>query len=172
VMTVMSGSTPMASNISSTWTLQNCTCHDLGGTSASAVSTTPALPGTAAAAPFSANTAVVISWQWAPAIRGGRPRTYIPGIPQNAILTTGSSQLSSAYAGSMYAAAAAFLTSVNAHTPPGGASHMTLGAVSYYHGHAVRPTPVFNPFLSARVHERLDSQRRRLGKEATYPIVP
>jgi hypothetical protein len=49
---------------------------------------------------------------------------------------------------------------------------VTLGTVSHYTGHAVRPTPVWRTFIDVRVHERLDSQRRRSGKESTFATTP
>lgn len=173
VMTNINSGAPIPAYISSSWSLQNVMCHDLGGTSASASSTLPAIPGAVAAAPFPPGVAVAVSWQIAPAYRGGKPRTYLPGIPVNAVLTTASSQLSTTYANGLASFAHNFLTTMNSTTVPGsGSSHITMGAVSYYHGHAVRPTPIFNPFIGTHVHERIDSQRRRNGKEASFPVTP
>jgi hypothetical protein len=47
-----------------------------------------------------------------------------------------------------------------------------LGTLSFQTAHAVRPTPVFRPFGAAHVHERMDSQRRRSGRENLFPVVP
>jgi hypothetical protein len=47
-----------------------------------------------------------------------------------------------------------------------------LGTISYQTAHAPRPTPVFRAFGVPHVHERLDSQRRRSGKESTFGSVP
>jgi hypothetical protein len=48
----------------------------------------------------------------------------------------------------------------------------TLGTISYQSGHAPRPTPLWRSFLPPRIHERMDSQRRRNGKESSFPSIP
>lgn len=172
LMNTLTGSTPLAANISSNWTLNGITASDLGGTTASATSTVSALPGTNATAPLPPQVAVCLSWQVAESYRGGKPRTYLPGIPTAGLLTTGSSQLSAAYAAALESAAVTFRGLIAGHTPSGASGPLALGAVSYYHGHAVRPTPVFFTFIDVKVHERLDSQRRRSGAESIFPVTP
>lgn len=172
VMTTLASGVSLSANISSNWTLQSCTCHDLGGTSAFATSTTSSVPGSNPAAPFPPQVAVVLSWQVASSYRGGKPRTYLPGIPQNAIATTGSSALSTTYATALEGVAASFRGIMNGYTPTGASGPTTVGTVSYFHGHTVRPTPVFMGYIDVSVHERLDSQRRRSGQESAFGVIP
>jgi hypothetical protein len=68
-----------------------------------------------------------------------------------------------------------FLTQVNATTVTGGT--ISLGTISYFN-RTINPTPpylrtvpVFFPYLGVKIHERLDSQRRRSGKESSFPVA-
>lgn len=172
-MNMLTTTSGIQSNISSNWTLNNAVCSDMSGTTASATSTVAPLAGSNAAAPFPPQVTVCLSWQIAESYRGGKPRTYVPGIPQNATNTTGSSQLSTTYANALASVGDAILTAINARVETGaGAATDALGTVSYHTGHAVRPTPLFRAFLDCRVHERLDSQRRRSGAENLFPETP
>jgi hypothetical protein len=157
-------------DLSTAWHLQNVTAKDAGGTSASAVSTQVPEAGSTTGNCFPPQSTVVLSWRIAPSYRGGKPRTYLPGIPTSAVNTTGDSAITSTYASALQADAAAFRLAVNALTPSGSA--ISLGSVSYFLHHAVRPTPIFNDFLAVNVHERLDSQRRRSGKESGFGELP
>jgi hypothetical protein len=49
---------------------------------------------------------------------------------------------------------------------------VTLGTISYHTGHAVRPTPLFREYINVAVHERIDSQRRRSGRESAFGVIP
>lgn len=158
------------STLTSTWKLNNVTAHDAGGTSAQGISTLVPSSNVVSPPTCPPNSAVVISWQIAESYRGGKPRTYLPGIPLNALADQGSGLLVTSFATTVESNANAMLTNFNAAPVLGTA--VTLGTVSYHTGHSVRPTPLFRTFLSARTHERLDSQRRRIGKESIYPVVP
>jgi hypothetical protein len=151
--------------------LFNVTVKDCGGTTAQATSSVASAPGVFSGNMHPPNTAIVLSWQIAEAYRGGKPRWYIPGVPLNATSAAGSPGISTTYAGQVEAVGTSFMAQVNAHVLVGGGT-MTLGTVSYFSGHTVRPTPLFRTFINAVVHERLDSQRRRLGPEAAWPTVP
>jgi hypothetical protein len=130
---------------------------------------TALVPGTAASLPLAPGLSVAVSWASAAYWRGGKFRTYMAGIPINAIAATGDAQITATYAGNLRTAANGFLGDINALTAfPTGAG---LGGVSYYSRYAFRPTPLFLTFAGAHVHERLDSQRRRNGKETAAPAV-
>lgn len=164
-------SSNILNSIASTWALQNVTAKDVSGTSENFANSTHAADGgLATGGTLPPQSAVVLSWQIVASYRGGKPRTYLPGIPTTAQFNPGSSQLSPTYASALQGEATAFLNAVNAVSLTGG--NLTLGTISYHSGHAVRPSPVWRPFVSARVHERLDSQRRRSGKESTFPSYP
>jgi hypothetical protein len=107
-----------------------------------------------------ASTACVLSWKIPATWRGGRPRTYVAGVPKAALLTT--RQYTSSYTASMLSAGAAFRTAVNAivHAPVTG---VELGTVSFVHANAWRTPPLFFSYAAVGVQSRICTQRRRLG---------
>lgn len=137
------------------------------GGSAIATGTTA---GTSGGTIAPASAAVCWSWAISRRYRGGHPRTYIGGLTaagmsnQNTWLST--------YVTSHTNAAAALRTAVNAVLGDDGVATFKLGALSYYKGKdpdtgkpALRPIPVFDEFLGVSVDTRIDSQRRRLGRD-------
>ena len=119
-------------------------------------------PGTAVAAvDLPVQVALCLSWTISDRYRGGHPRTYLPGIvagnlSQGRLLTTaGHTQYLNA--------AAAFLTNMNAITA--GASSWKMVCVRYFSQHQLLPNPLVRLIGSEAVHGRIDTQRRRLGKE-------
>lgn len=116
--------------------------------------------GQIAAPPLSA--CVVVSWRVGYRFRGGHSRTYLP-IADNQDISLGRT-LGAVYKGLVLTNMTNFLTDVNALTY--GTGDVALAMLSYYRNNALRPTPI--PFLISQpsVHNRIDSQRRRLGKES------
>lgn len=166
------GSSGLQSSITHNWTLSSVTARDASGTSSNAVtSTNSPLTGTDVDDGFPPGTAVVISWASAITARGGRARTYLPGVPQTCVSAAGNSQLSTTFANSLKSQAETWRTSFNSTTTGLAGGAETLGTVSYYAGHAILATPIWRPFTGARVHERIDSQRRRNGKETLFPLA-
>jgi hypothetical protein len=115
------------------------------------------------------NGCAVASWQIARRLRGGHPRTYFAGVVQSQMNTMPGVTFTTAGQSAWLSAMQNFLTRFNAISI--GTPLFVLGALSYY-DKAVNPTPphlrttpVFFPFQSVKMHPRLDSQRRRLGKE-------
>lgn len=145
------------------------TFTDLGGTGFQATSATGGLLGTASTSSLPWNTALCWSWQILSTWRGGKPRNYMMGVPAGAVQTGQQTAVSTAYATTLKAAVNNVLTAINAITLSGGSAQ--LGCVSYHTRNALRPTPVFFPYNGVTIHLRLDSQRRRLGKESTYGKV-
>ena len=152
-------------------TLQSVTVKDLGGTSAQATSSGAPVAGVVSGTCHPPSVAVCASWQIAESYRGGKPRTYVPCPPINWSVPAGSASLDPAFAAQVESTWAAFMTAVNAMTVVGGGS-FKLGTVSYHTGHALRPTPLFREFIDVDCHMKLDSQRRRSGKESMYPVTP
>jgi hypothetical protein len=151
--------------------LNSVVVKDMGGTSTQAISTASPVAGVATGTGHPPQVAVTVSWQVAGTWRGGKPRTYSPCPPINASVPAGSSTLDPAFAGSVEATWSAFFTAVaGITTAPTGT--FQLGMVSYFTGHALRPSPIFMEFTNAKVHERLDSQRRRSGPESAFPVIP
>jgi hypothetical protein len=169
VMTAL-GSAALGGQVATQWILSSVTCKDNGGTSAQAQSTHSQLPGSVSGGVLPPQAAIVISWQIAEVYRGGKPRTYLPGVPTAALEVVGGSKILDTFATNTDTMATTFLTNFNS-TPVTGTT-VTLGTVSYHTGHAVRPTPLFRTYFAVKVHERLDSQRRRSGKESSFPVTP
>lgn len=99
--------------------------------------------------------------------RGGKPRTYIGAVPQSFALDPRT--LTGSAISDYLSAWNEFATDVAAFTS-GDFTIGNLGCVSYY-DKALNPTPpyrrtdpIFFPFGSSSVNERLCTQRRRLGK--------
>jgi len=117
--------------------------------------------GTRAGTAMPTQVALVISWKIDLRYRGGHPRSYLPAavladVTSGHLWTTAFvSEAQSAgqgFQGALNAIAVAPLTFV-------------MVAVSFFTQHALRPTPLVRPVVTALVHDRVDTQRRRLGKE-------
>jgi hypothetical protein len=161
----------VASQFSGTHSIASVTCKDAGGTSAQATSTHAPIVGSNLADPLPPQSAVVVSWKISASYRGGKPRTYLFGIPSSAVNPTGSSTLTPTFASNTQSKWEAFKNALNAWSPGTGGT-ITMGTISYHSGHAVRPTPIFRVFTGSEVHERLDSQRRRSGPESAFGEMP
>lgn len=121
------------------------------------------LSGTVSGATLPAQVSAAISWPISAYYRGGHPKTYMAGMPASAV--SGVKDLDSTYQSDLASGAAAFVTAANALTTTTIPS-VTLGTVSFATGNAWRATPIFRPYGSTPVvHPRIDTQRRRLGKE-------
>jgi hypothetical protein len=112
---------------------------------------------------LAANVAAVLSWQTSAYWRGGKFRTYMPGVLAANAVGSPAQSLTTAAATAYSSAGAGLATDVATLTL--GSSAVHLGGVSYYSHYAFRPTPLFFTYNGCTVHTRLDSQRRRLGKE-------
>lgn len=108
--------------------------------------------------------AMIISWLSAVYWRGGKPRTYLPGIKGTDV--TSGKTIASGIKNTLNTAGGGFLTAVNA-LSAGGISATALGFVSFRSGNADRPSPLFFPITGHTVHSRLGTQRRRLGRWTT-----
>jgi hypothetical protein len=120
--------------------------------------------GTGTGTPLPANVALVVSWAIARRYRGGHPRTYFIG--QETADQADVNTWKDAHAADYNTSAGTFLDGVNG-MAVGATSPLVLGSVSYVTGGDPRVTPIFDPFIGHFVHPRIDSQRRRLGKERT-----
>lgn len=142
-------------------TLTDVTVTDLSSTTGLEASVTGSNTGSGAGGPLPASAAVCWSWKVAERYRGGHPRTYIGGIGTEQI--SNANTLLSTKVTAHAAAAAAIRTAVNNQTV--GPTTWRLGCISYYNAKALRPVPVFREFTSVSVDSRIDSQRRRLGRD-------
>src|SRR5580692_179453 len=114
--------------------------------------------------PISAASCCCLSWATGLYYRGGKPRSYIGGIPASELAASSSKLVQNDYANALAAGAAAFLAAVNAldvsPITPG-----ALGTLSFAKDKAWRDPPIPVPYTGVQVGSRLDTQRRRLGKE-------
>lgn len=122
---------------------------------------TGANAGTATLNYLSANAAVTWSWTISRRYRGGHPRTYIAGIPFSAI--TNPNSITATAQSAHAAAAAAIRTAVNGVTTSAGTAK--LACVHYYRNKVLLSTPLVSQITGVTVDTRIDSQRRRLGRD-------
>ena len=152
---------------SAAWFHIGSTLQSLGGDGL-LTSSSENVGGGASGVPFPPQCAVCVTWRSGITALGGRARTYLPSVPQSAVTTPNNAALTSIYALDVESRASTFMNNVNGHLVSGDTA--TLGVPSYYAKCQLRPAPVFFPFFAVNVHQRLDSQRRRNGKEALFPI--
>lgn len=110
-----------------------------------------------------AQVAVCASWTLARTYRGGHPRTYLPGVP--AAVTLHPSSITGDFADTIAAAANTHLANVSSYGGHGGITSLTFGTVSFQHAKEWRTPPLFKAIVGASCDTRLDTQRRRLGKD-------
>jgi hypothetical protein len=112
---------------------------------------------------MSNGTAMAISEKVTMRWRGGHPRIYLPA-PYASDTQTGRS-LAAAFLPLLNTSADAFRVSLNALSIGGTA--LKLVAVRYYANHVLLTSPMVLTVVDMVVKSRLDTQRRRLGKELT-----
>lgn len=137
---------------------------DLSAETSPKVTTTQSQAGNVAGTALPAGSSIVISWNIQRRYRGGHPRTYVPGLTITSLNSSNSSQVSAAQISTLGAGASGFISDVAALTV--GTASCKLVCLSYYQGRALRGTPQTFDITGAAVHSRMDSQRRRLGKES------
>lgn len=134
---------------------------DLTNPAAAAASVTVSSLGTRAGATLPASTCIVVSWIINVRYRGGHPRSYYPfGVITD---TTGTRAWAPTFVTSVNNASTAYRTALNALSVSGTTYKMAV--VSYTRNNEPRPTPVPFTIQSNVTHQRIDTQRRRLGKE-------
>lgn len=142
---------------------------DLSALDAGVGLATTSHPGLRAGASPTNNVAMVASYKIHVRYRGGHPRTYWPaGVTAD---ITGGRTWTGSFLTLAQGACVDYIGNINAITLSGGV--LQFVAVSYYHSDGgdppktvLRTTPVSYVISTASVHPRVDTQRRRLGKEA------
>src|ERR1051326_8130536 len=147
--------------------LQECKVTDLSSDLGAQGSYAEDNAGGLGSSSLTAQVALVISWRIGRRYRGGHPRTYLPPPQETDILDT--SHWKPAMVARAATAAAGFMAAINAITGPG-ITTLSLGTVSYF-DKATNPTPpherslpLFETINGANVHNRICTQRRRLGR--------
>lgn len=111
-----------------------------------------------------ANVAACISWKIAPHYRGGHPRTYLPGQLEVDLVTR--TTWNATYVDALNSAALAFHLQIEDITDIGsGISTVEHGIASFVRDNEWRTPPVFYRIADAIVDSRVDTQRRRLGRD-------
>jgi hypothetical protein len=105
-----------------------------------------------------------VSWQIGATWRGGKPRTYLPALPTEAFAD--SNTLDSTFIANVLSGAEAFNTAVNELNITSG-NQTLLSCMSFFSGNSPRANGTAFSITGALVHPRIDSMRRRLGKEVT-----
>ena len=107
-----------------------------------------------------ANVSAVISWQIASTYRGGKPRSYLCGIP--AAAQENANLVSDAYVADYTADAISFASELRA-LSYGSLTAVDIGCQHFFR-HNAAITPYFDSFSAAQCQKRICTQRRRLGK--------
>src|SRR5215471_15175617 len=102
----------------------------------------------------------VISWTHSQYYKGGKPRTYVPGI--GTTFTTDGKTLTAARVTAIAAAGNSFHTAVNA-LSSGTITQTQHGFCRFMSGGNPFPVGQFFPINGAKAHPRIGSQRGRLG---------
>lgn len=143
-------------------TLGSVVVEDLSSATGPVGTATGSTAGTDAGAPLSANAAACISWKINRRYRGGHPRMYVGGIAQTRL--SNANTWLPAFVTAVDAAAEAFRTAVNATVLSGG-GNAQLAVVHYRANGLPLVPPQASLISSAVVDTRVDSQRRRLGRD-------
>lgn len=142
-------------------TLTGIDLADLTNPAAAATSVTANVPGTRAGTAMAAQVCCVVSWVINVRYRGGHPRSYFPFGSNTDIQTVRT--WTTAFVTAVNNGSTAFRTALNALTVSGTTYKMCT--VSYVRNNAPRNPPIVFTIQSNVVHGRIDTQRRRLGKE-------
>lgn len=111
-----------------------------------------------------ASVAACIGWQIAPSYRGGHPRSYLAGIPSSGIASVNS--FTSTYLTGLDSRATDFHAGLEAITGiSSGISSVEHGVISFVRDKAWRTPPVFYRISGHTIDVRIDTQRRRLGRD-------
>jgi hypothetical protein len=144
-------------------TIGNCVAQDLSSDVGAFAVATGATAGTDAATPGPANIALCLSWKTARHFRGGHARTYLFGLTTNGPLNPNT--FNTTIVSNASTKGLAFLNAVNAINYPDAAGHAVIGMLSRVQNKVVLATPVLYPWTSVTVDNRIDTQRRRLGRD-------
>jgi hypothetical protein len=110
------------------------------------------------------SSAMLLSWAIISSYRGGKPRTYLPGMDrtdEDSTFTWSDTRVAA-----VRSDAADFLTAVNGITTPN-IDSVTLGCLHFFRAGTALDPPYFDPFIGVDAQKRICTQRRRLGPEIT-----
>lgn len=152
-----------APHLSLQWSLQetNIVLFTDVGTVLEAV-TSSVTSGQDSGVTMSGGTALVVSWKTSAYYRGGHPRTYLTGIVQDRLAN--SKSWTAQTITDFDAGALAYRNAIN-QIGLAGSHSVTFGLLRTKSQGVDLEPPLFYPIIGHAVHGRVDSQRRRLGRE-------
>lgn len=143
------------------WSGDDIVVQDLSSIIAPGVTLAQTGNGSVAGSSVPASVAICISWKIARHYRGGHPRTYLGPLGSGAIETPTS--FVGTFITSVQTSASSFLTGVNALTIEG--VPQQLVCVHRQLAGEVLDIPQISPITACVVDSRIDTMRRRLGKD-------
>ena len=108
-----------------------------------------------------AQVCALINWSISGSYRGGKPRTYLPGVVVADLSDI--ETLNTTRRNALTTAAGNFLADVNALAPAPFTS-VSLGTIAFFRSYSALSPPIFKPFLAGTCRAKLATQRRRLGR--------
>jgi hypothetical protein len=138
------------------------TVQDLTSDTGNTVVVQSAHQGAQIGTDISIGSAAVISWSIPRHYRGGHPRSYIPGLTTACL--SGNALINAGFAGQLIAFGNYLLNAVSSATYDR-TQTVSLCAVHRIQNKVVLADPLVDEITGCAVHARIDSQRRRLGKE-------
>lgn len=142
--------------------MTQCTAQDISTNTGPVKDHIATTVGTNVAGIGPAQVAACITWKVATHYKGGHPRTYLAGVPLG--MSSDGQSWGSTYQGLLNTAAGNLLSSVNA-INVGAAGLVTLSAVHRTRAGVTLNPPTTEPIVAVEVDHRVDTQRRRLGKD-------
>lgn len=157
----------LAPQIHNTVSLTTVEVTDISSRTGAQGTDTTGSAGTAALQVAPNSVAACLTFKIVNRYRGGHPRMYLPGVRQDWVIN--GSSWGSGVALAYQTAGRAFLAHINGMIA--GGLVWQLAAVSYYHkvggAEAYKPIPELYVITDVVVHSRIDSMRRRTGKETS-----
>lgn len=147
--------------VAQSYTGTNVTVTDLTDELGNVASTPITGTGSAGATAFPMQVACCASWKIARHYRGGHPRTYLG--PISIAKTDTNRTFSAAYVLDVATRLAAFRTALT--TGAGGAPTVDMVCVHRYRNGSVLTPPLTSIIQDVQVDTRIDTQRRRLGRD-------
>lgn len=141
--------------------LTDVVCTDLSSDTGAEATVTGLTAGGNQGIATPANCAICWSWRIGRRYRGGHPRTYIGGLSTTD--TAGPNTIVAARITAHQAAAVALRSAINSAATSNGAWQLVV--VHYRRAKQVLPVPLVSTVNAVTVDSRLDSQRRRLGRD-------
>lgn len=166
--TKLQGAGTWLNAISSTWKLSNIRVLDNSGETENVGVSTPNAAGSGGGTPLPPSAALCMSWPIPAHYRGGHPRTYVAGLMVTNMDTNGGKFWLATTISQWEGIGSALIAAIGTSSVLSPVV-LTLGTISYFSGKVLREPPLFRVFEGCVVGSRLDSQRRRLGKEPALP---